>query len=86
MNLVECSGCGSKELVEKDGFMFCVYCQSKNLPKKNDKPSRETQIELASDIELLIKKCIDDPVNKRRYANLILDLDPTNLEAKKYLQ
>ncbi len=85
MKVVECSGCGSKELVEKDGFIFCVYCQSKHLPKRNNKPSLETKIELASDIELLLKKCTDDPANKRRYANLILDLDPTNLEAKKYL-
>ena len=85
MKLVDCTRCGSKELVEKDGFIVCIYCQSKYVPQADDVPSRETVIEIASDIQSLLQKCREDSLNRRRFANLILDIDPTNLEAKQYL-
>ena len=85
MKLVICTGCGSKELVEKDGIIFCIYCQSKYLPQIDDLLPRETIIGITSDIQALLQKCKEDPVNRRRFANLILDLDPTNIEAHKYL-
>ena len=39
-----------------------------------------------SDIQMLLEKCKQDPANRRRYANLILDIDPTNREAAAYLR
>jgi len=30
-------------------------------------------------------KCRTDPANARRYAKLVLDLDPTNAQARAYL-
>jgi hypothetical protein len=85
MKLVDCTSCGSKELIEEDGFIICVYCQSKYVPHVDDVPSRKTGIGIASDIHELLKKCRNDPINRRRFANLILDIDPTNQEAKQYL-
>lgn len=46
---------------------------------------KATTIGLASDIDTLLKKCQEDQVNRRRYANLVLDIDPTNQQAKNYL-
>ena len=44
-----------------------------------------SSIALEEDIAVLLKKCREDPKNARKYANLVLDIDPGNAEAKKYL-
>ena len=44
-----------------------------------------SSIALDDDVERLLKKCRTDPKNARRYANLILDIDPDNAEVYKYL-
>lgn len=85
MKSVECGHCGSKELFEEDEYLICAYCQSRFIPEVNDKPLKGTVIDVQSDIQKLLMKCIEDPKNRRRYANLILDIDPSNLEAMKYL-
>lgn len=85
MKLVKCSSCGSTELVENDGIIVCVYCQSRFFPQADDVPPRETVIGIESDIEVLLQKCRQDQKNRRRFANLILDIDPSNQEARKYL-
>lgn len=86
MKLVRCTRCGSRELVEEDGFAVCTYCRSRFAPQADDLPKRETVIGVHSDIQLLLNKCKADPANSRRYANLILDLDPNNYEATTYLR
>lgn len=86
MKLLECTRCGSKELFEENGYVVCAYCQSRFAPRADDVPQRKTVIGLHSDIEVLLQKCNDDPANRRRYASLILDIDPTNDEAAKYLR
>ena len=85
MKSAECLHCGSKELLEDEGYVVCVYCRSRFKPEVDDHPRKGTLINVQSDIQALLKKCIEDPVNRRRYANLILDIDPSNLEALKYL-
>lgn len=85
MKLLDCKSCGSKELVEENGLIVCVYCQSTYVPQADDVPAMETKIGLTSDIETLLLKCEQDPANSRRYANLILDIDPTNAQARQYL-
>ena len=86
MRLVVCTRCGSRELLEEGGYVVCAYCQSRFAPQADDLPRRETVIGLRSDIQVLLQKCKDDPANRRRYASLILDIDPTNEEATKYLR
>ena len=51
-----------------------------------DVSAKETVIGVDSDIQMLLEKCKQDPANRRRYANLILDIDPTNREAAAYLR
>ncbi len=85
MKIIECSRCGSKELFEEDGYVVCAYCQSRFTPQAEDKPPVNTAIQLGSDVEALLRKCREDPRNRVRYANLILDIDPTNKEAISYL-
>ena len=85
MKLLDCKSCGSKELVEEDGLVVCIYCRSTYLPQADDSPQMETTILIASDIDALLAKCETDPVNRWRYANLILDIDPTNARARQYL-
>ncbi len=85
MKIVECTRCGSKELTEDNGYAVCCYCQSRFVPQADEKPSMITSIQLESDVEALLRKCREDPTNRIRYANLILDIDPTNREALQYL-
>jgi hypothetical protein len=40
---------------------------------------------LTDDTKMLLQKCRDDPANARRYASLVLDIDPSNEEALHYL-
>jgi len=86
MKLLVCTACGSRELSEEDGYVLCAYCQSRFVPQADDLPQKETVIGVQSDIELLLQKCQDDPVNRVRYAGLILDIDPTNPAARDYLR
>ena len=86
MKLLDCKSCGSKELVQENGLVVCIYCQSTYVPQADDSPQLETTILINSDIEELLAKCKKEPSNSRRYANLILDIDPTSAEAKQYLR
>jgi uncharacterized Zn finger protein (UPF0148 family) len=86
MNPAECTRCGSNEFYELDGYIICAYCRSKYSPAVEDVSVKETTIGVHSDIQLLLQKCKEDPANRRRYASLILDLDPTNQEAAAYLR
>jgi len=85
MKLLECSRCGSKELSEDGDYVVCAYCQSRFMPELHERPQKETIIDLQADIQVLLKKCDEDPANRRRYASMILDIDPSNWEAMKYL-
>ena len=71
--------------MDDDGYVVCAYCRSRFVPQAADVLQKETVIGLQSDILVLLEKCQDDPANRRRYASLILDLDPTNQAAKDYL-
>ena len=86
MKLVVCTRCGSRELLEEGGYVVCAYCQSRFAPQADHLPRKETVIGVHSDIQVLMQKCRDEPANRRRYASLILDIDPTNEEAKGYLR
>ena len=85
MHPAECTRCGSTDLDERQGFVVCAYCQSKYPVQMKAAPAKETTIGIHSDIEQLLQKCRDDPANRRRYASLILDMDPTNQEASLFL-
>jgi hypothetical protein len=85
MDLIECLHCGSVELREQQGKLVCVYCRSTFSPTMVTNVPNDTIISLASDIDILLRKCAEDPRNSRKYASLILDIDPTNVAALRYL-
>ena len=84
MKLIQCKQCGG-ELYRDENFMVCKYCGARFAIEKEDLGPRNSTIQLDADIEALLEKCRKDPKNARRYANLILDIDPDNKEALKYL-
>ena len=86
MILIQCTRCGSKELFEESGYTVCAYCRSRFFPQPDEIPRRESVISVHSDIQNLLLKCREDPANRVRYASLVLDIDPTNTEAIKYLR
>jgi len=85
MKLLKCGNCGASNLFENKGYMVCEYCGSKFAIESSDFPQQTIGRSLNTDIDNLIQKCRTDPANARKYANLILDIDPTNREALKYI-
>jgi hypothetical protein len=63
----------------------CAYCRSRYTKPSTDSAVKESKVSLNSDVERLLEMCRREPVNATRYANLILDIDPTNREARSYL-
>lgn len=86
MRIVECSGCGSNDLFSEDEYVICAFCRSRFEAKPHENVIKETVVDVLSDIQRLLKKCDEDPMNSRKYANLILDIDPTNTDVVIYLQ
>lgn len=86
MKQLVCERCGGNEFIENNGYRTCKFCNTKFVMQPGDIPQKSSNIALNDDIKLLLKKCIDDPANARRYASLVLDIDPGNTEAKKYFQ
>jgi hypothetical protein len=86
MRIIECTKCGSSELAQNEGFVQCVYCQSRFVLEAAELLSPSSTIGVVSDIERLLERCRTDPANRRRYASLVLDIDPTNAEAIQFLR
>ena len=78
MKLMQCKQCGGTDFHRENGNAICDYCGAKYAIE-------ESMIGLTSDIQNLLEKCRQDPKNARKYANLILDIDPDNQEALEYL-
>lgn len=81
-----CERCGGGEFVDRDGYRICQYCNTKYLIMPEEAIRKSSSITLESDIKMLLQKCQDDPANARRYASLVLDIDPGNVDAVKYLK
>ena len=86
MKIEICERCGGGEFVDRDGYRICQYCYTKYLITPEDVTQKGSSITLNNDIMMLLQKCRDDPANARRYASLVLDIDPGNIEAVKYLK
>ena len=85
MKLTKCTACGSIDMLKEDGFFVCAYCRLQFIAPETKSIKSDSNISVHSDIQSLLEKCRRDPLNSRRIANLILDLDPTNTEARMYL-
>ena len=86
MEHIACTRCGSNELAEEGAFLVCAYCRSRFSVPRYGERRPATTIDVNGDIRMLLQKCADDPANLRRYASLVLDLDPENGEALEYLR
>ena len=85
MKAIICENCGSTELYEEGGYSICRYCGTKHLITMEDKPEKQSTIGLKDDVSKLLQKCKEDPARAEKYAQLILEIDPNNVEAKGYL-
>lgn len=95
-----CENCGANALVRKNNYLVCPYCESRFAITKEERKNKlfedtkhnslsnsavDSSIDLDDDVAKLLKKCKTDLKNARKYANLILDIDPDNVDALKYL-
>ncbi len=79
-----CPNCGANEWEYSGAYVICEYCGSKLLLEQADKPLKTSNVALVTDIDILLQRCRADPANARKYAGLVLDIDPTNALAKQY--
>lgn len=101
METLVCKNCGANALSRKNGYMYCPYCESRFAITREEYASGQfgssyhtafshngvkSTIALDDDVERLLNKCKIDPKNARKYANLVLDIDPDNEDALKYLK
>ena len=102
MEALICKNCGANALTRKNDYMYCSYCDSRFAITREERSSGlfgsnghhatlshsdvNSSIALNDDIARLLKKCETDPRNARKYANLILDIDPDNEEALRFLK
>ena len=95
-----CQNCGASGLKLEKGYWRCEYCNSRFAATREEQKTYaapgaksalgkhggvSSGINLNDDVERLLEKCRTDRRNARKYANLILDIDPDNEEALKYL-
>jgi len=85
MKRIVCENCGGNRLIEHAGYLLCAYCNTRYVLQGVDLPSGNSPMTINEDIANLLRKCHEDPTKARRYANLILDIDPSNEEALRYL-
>lgn len=87
MQSIKCENCGATDLQIEGGYYICDYCGSKFLIQREDLPGGITAYNtgLDKDVERLLEKCRSNPERAKKYANLILEIDPFNKEAKKYI-
>ena len=85
MKKIICQYCGSGDIVTEGNKRICRYCRSVYVVEQSDAGIKNSEISLKNDIDQLLEKCRRDPKNAYRYANLILDIDPGNEEAEKFL-
>lgn len=85
LKAIICEKCGSSDLYEENGFFVCKYCGTKHLIAQKDRSVNKTTIDLEDDVSRLLQKCREDPTRATKYAQLILEIDPDNKEAKYYI-
>lgn len=100
MEALICKNCGANALTRKNDYMVCPYCDSRFAITREERSSGlfggshhtklshsdvNSSIALDDDVARLLQKCQFEPRNARKYANLILDIDPDNEEALKYI-
>lgn len=85
MKQIHCENCGADVFEIKSNYKICKYCNTKYQLEVFDYPKYNSNISVKSDVEILLERCKSEPEKARKYANLVLDIDPTNKDAKKYL-
>ena len=85
MKIVRCIKCGGNELIEETDRTICAYCRAFFLRDKTLSDKKKSTISVSSDVAALLTRCKEEPENRRRLASLVLDIDPTNEEARRYL-
>ena len=96
-----CKNCGASGIKLVKGYWCCEYCDSKFIATREEAKTYgmtgtksvlgkhggvTSGIGLSDDVQRLLEKCRTDRKNARKYANLILDIDPDNEEVLKYLR
>lgn len=85
MKELQCNRCGASDWDYFNGYRACKYCGTKYQITSEVRKPYESLIALDSDVQRLLQKCEQEPWNAKKYANLILDIDPTNTDVLKYV-
>jgi hypothetical protein len=82
---VVCTQCGSNSLTDMNGLWQCDFCRTTFKSNREEFLEAKTRVSVGDDIKRLLEMCESDPANRVRYAHLVLDIDPSNQKAIRYL-
>ena len=97
MEMLSCPSCGSNRLESEGAFLVCPYCGTRmtlDMPspessgasgKSSATGTHPSEIALNDDVQRLLEKCRKFPSRAPKIAKTILEIDPYNQEARKYL-
>lgn len=85
MTKLVCENCGSNELYEENGYRICRYCGTRHQIPREERTAQQSTISWKADVEAMLQKCREEPERAGKYAERILEMDPGNTEARKYL-
>lgn len=85
MKSIVCERCGANEWSNQNGYRVCKYCGTQFQVTSKDFTIKESRVAVNADVERLLKLCAAEPHNAKKYANLVLDIDPSNTAVLKYL-
>ena len=80
-----CNYCGSKFIIDESNRVATHHKDSLRNDIEINRTVTQKNTSLRSDVEQLLAKCKANPRRARKYAILVLEMDPTNKEALKYL-
>lgn len=85
MKLITCERCGGNEF-DYVGKTAIAATVGQNMLLRKMTKQASTHIALDDDVARLLAKCEAEPARARKYANLVLDIDPSNTQALKELK
>jgi hypothetical protein len=85
VKIIRCTKCGGNELIDETKHVICAYCRAIFVRDEGLANKKKSTISVSSDVANLLKRCREEPDNRKRLAGLVLDIDPTNEEARRYL-
>ena len=84
MKAITCRSCGSNDIYVEGDYYICKYCGTRFLLTSDDKPAKESTIDLNNDVERLLQRCKEEPARAKKCAERILETTRCQEASEEY--